>query len=613
MAEVKWITSLGEMDIPGVFILEETPPGAIQGTGTGVVGCAGEFERGPAGEIVTVGSYEDLKENFGARPATYKGARALANKRFAALRILRIVASDARDTYADFEESGTAVMRIRSNSKGRWGNDIRITIGAATSGTTGKFKVTISFASGSTYAGETEVWDELDIRSDSDNLPGAGVSRFCTFTKLASPIVDPDTVTDKPLGISHEGSTAAIATAAATDQATAITLANAIKASYNTHIADDTAHQQEDTINATAAANASDLASLQTLVNELKTDFNAHRSQADVHQADDEQHQITSANASDLGTAITLVNELKADINAHYLYLDGDDGTVADADYTDAATGIPLFSGTEPGATQTNILFAAEQSSAAVYGAIESWVGEERGVGIINGALANDKSAAVADVASYRSDRIIYPYPWLKTSINGAQTVVAPASFYAAVLSRLDPEVSPAAVEATDGMLAGITGYESATIAAAMTRANMQELIAAGIDPIEYDPDIGYSILAGISTTLNTSLLKVARRRMTDYVLRSIAARLKYHKSAVLTDERKRRISTEIVDFLGTLRDTDGRIEEFAVDSESGNTDVTLAAGRYVVMLQVKLFPWGDYILLRGEVGQGVVIAEEVE
>ncbi len=68
----------------------------------------------------------------------------------------------------------------------------------------------------------------------------------------------------------------ALATAAATDLATAITLANAIKAAYNTHVALTTAHPTADATNTIAAATATDQSSVNTMLNEIKADLNLH-------------------------------------------------------------------------------------------------------------------------------------------------------------------------------------------------------------------------------------------------------------------------------------------------------------------------------------------------
>mgnify|MGYP000107702314 CR=1 FL=1 len=125
--------------------------------------------------------------------------------------------------------------------------------------------------------------------------------------------------------IFHADASTAIGTAAAADLPTVIALANAIKASYNLHIASvcsastgQGAHLSVDAANGISSADATDLASAQTLLNEIKTDYNVHRASAVFHHTADATNVIASANASDLGTSITLANELKTDINLHY-------------------------------------------------------------------------------------------------------------------------------------------------------------------------------------------------------------------------------------------------------------------------------------------------------
>ena len=125
--------------------------------------------------------------------------------------------------------------------------------------------------------------------------------------------------------IFHADASTAISTADASDLPTVIALANAIKASYNLHIASvcsastgQGAHLSVDAANAITSANASDQATANTLLNELKTDYNVHRASAVFHHTADATNTISSANATDLGTSITLANELKTDINLHY-------------------------------------------------------------------------------------------------------------------------------------------------------------------------------------------------------------------------------------------------------------------------------------------------------
>lgn len=73
-------------------------------------------------------------------------------------------------------------------------------------------------------------------------------------------------------------------TAVATNSATAITRANALKASFTAHLTESGVHETNDSTTAIAADDATDAASLNTLVNELKADINSHM--ALVYDAD---------------------------------------------------------------------------------------------------------------------------------------------------------------------------------------------------------------------------------------------------------------------------------------------------------------------------------------
>ena len=96
-----------------------------------------------------------------------------------------------------------------------------------------------------------------------------------------------------------------------------LTLANQLKAKFNTHRTQAGIHPVNDTTNVVTAANATDLASALTLLNQIKTEYNAHRTQATVHSTNDTTNVTSSSNATDFGSAATLANELKADFDAH--------------------------------------------------------------------------------------------------------------------------------------------------------------------------------------------------------------------------------------------------------------------------------------------------------
>lgn len=118
----------------------------------------------------------------------------------------------------------------------------------------------------------------------------------------------------------HYNPRTAVATADATAIASVKTLANALKADMNAHLASTSQHNAADatnTIGFTDLAGGDTQATTNTACNELKTDFNAHRSQAGIHPTADGYHLIEAADASDEATSVTLINQIKLVYNQH--------------------------------------------------------------------------------------------------------------------------------------------------------------------------------------------------------------------------------------------------------------------------------------------------------
>lgn len=114
-----------------------------------------------------------------------------------------------------------------------------------------------------------------------------------------------------------------VAKANASNLATAVALANEIRAVHNFMMTDTLAHKVADVTDPTAVAaanpNAGDggLAGAIALANDIKAKYNVHIASTTYHYNADATNNITSANASDLTTLQTLLNELKGDMNAH--------------------------------------------------------------------------------------------------------------------------------------------------------------------------------------------------------------------------------------------------------------------------------------------------------
>ncbi len=133
---------------------------------------------------------------------------------------------------------------------------------------------------------------------------------------------------DEVAGVYHTSATPIIAAANASDLATALTLVNetAVRM-FNPnaspgfpiggHITDGKRHKAASAEVLAAAFPATNLATAQTLANELKADFNTHLTEAGVHFNNDAVNTVAAADASDQGTLETLLDEMKGDFNAH--------------------------------------------------------------------------------------------------------------------------------------------------------------------------------------------------------------------------------------------------------------------------------------------------------
>lgn len=106
---------------------------------------------------------------------------------------------------------------------------------------------------------------------------------------------------------------------AAVTLATVLTLANSLRNKIMAHLASggDVGAHRTASAETIAAVVATDQGSANTLLNELKADFNTHLAEAGVHIITDATNTIVAADATNLATSITLANAVKAAFNAH--------------------------------------------------------------------------------------------------------------------------------------------------------------------------------------------------------------------------------------------------------------------------------------------------------
>ena len=286
----------------------------------------------------------------------------------------------------------------------------------------------------------------------------------------------------------------------------------------------------------------------------------------------------------------------------------GADGTIDDADYQTAI-------GLSEVANVANIIFL-DKYTTATKGYIKTTLGNtEDKMGVIEYGSDVVAATAITDVASYRDTdgRIIYAYPWVNTTINAVSTAVSPASFYAALLSQIPPNIDPA-YAANSQYLGGIT-----SLTQSLTRANYISLMAAGISSFEADSDIGIKIKSGIVTQIaNSAKVMVFRRRMADFLMQSLAKFLKNYQNAPNSTANQTQAGAGIVAFNRQL-EADGLVPKDSevstglasiIDTKSLNTDDSNAAGYFKLLYRRRIYASMRFIVLQADISTGVVVTE---
>lgn len=123
-------------DLDGIVIDESAPAANIQGARTNTAILVAQFQRGPF-TLEPIGSIGELHEAYGK--SSYGGNIALRNKKFGALKIIRVEptsSAKATETFDDGGGSPVDIIKFDAKFKGVYGNNIKVTIAAGS--TTGK-------------------------------------------------------------------------------------------------------------------------------------------------------------------------------------------------------------------------------------------------------------------------------------------------------------------------------------------------------------------------------------------------------------------------------------------------------------------------------------------
>jgi len=286
----------------------------------------------------------------------------------------------------------------------------------------------------------------------------------------------------------------------------------------------------------------------------------------------------------------------------------GDDGALTNTDYEAAIE----KAGVEKAG---NVLFL-DSYNATRNGYLKNHASTyENKMVIVCGPEVQVKADAILDVANYRDNagNIIYAWPYVQTTIDGALEWTPPAAWLASIFTQTSPHVALSFTNNAQ-FLSGITDLKYKE-----SRNGFVSLDAAGVCSLELDPDIGFLVKNAIVTQLiNSAKRTILRRRMTYYLTDSIAAFLKNYQNAVNSTAKRSEVKAAILSFdtrlvqegiLPGANDVkDGA--PLLVDTESLNTDAVIASGMFKILYKRRIFSSMRYIVLQAQIGETVVVTE---
>lgn len=290
-------------------------------------------------------------------------------------------------------------------------------------------------------------------------------------------------------------------------------------------------------------------------------------------------------------------------------------------------------------ARDVNIVFAARHSDN-IRGFLKQFAltGSANGVGreavlspqISTVSLTTVVGDAAPGVGAQRDERDIYSWPGVRTFVPEAVgfalgTAVATKtsdgvldttfdSWYASILSLLAPERNPGQIaEPVPTCLAAVLGIQRGV--SGLGIGEYETMRARGVSAVRNN-QLGYFIQSGITSSLVSGQKNVNRRRMADYVEDSLALALLPFDKLPVSNQLKDAAAGEVTAFLSQLLSLENlalqRIAAFVVDIQSGNTPALLAQGVFVIIVRVQMLATADFIVLQVSVSpNGITVTQQ--
>lgn len=315
-------------------------------------------------------------------------------------------------------------------------------------------------------------------------------------------------------------------------------------------------------------------------------------------------NNLLAALGDDEGNWITLTKLANGrPLNGSSSLASGADGSIADSDFTGSLKGINLAAAV-PGVA---CVFLGERMSATLKNAIETLAASSTDRVWLIGPDSETTSAssAITDVASYRSDRMIYCYGhgYTLDPETASEILVRPESWLASIFSQTDVD-QHVGDEDTKVFTAGLIRLYNPSF----VRGDYISFKDAGICALE-PTTTGHCFVSGITTSLTPGKEQIARRRCTDYLQLSIARSLAYFVKKKNTLSRRKTMYGIVSAFLDGLKRAERVVAAFEV-LDNLNTSISRSQGIERMFIRVQIIPFMLHLVLETEIGEAVSVRE---
>lgn len=591
-------------DIDGIIIDEQAPPANISGVAANVGILVGQFQRGPTELSLPMGSIGEFHEIYGK--SSFLGNKQLKNKKFGQLRIIRVSPTGAAKATLTL----SAKLKFDAKYLGAYGNNIKVAISDVAGDIAGVAEV-----SSIVFSNTGSFYDVVGAGKHF-RLPGGTHHVFFNVTDgsngpQTAPVIGGSTAHQVDILLADTAAQIAAKAQAVID---VITGFDATVLSATVTVTSTTEGALSDAVDVNAGVTITTSPQGVTAVDAgFKVTITDENPGAvlpvEIYDGLTLATITPSTFAGSRLVDVSVLSTVGAPSNAAATPLAGGaDGTVGNTDYEDAID----KAGVEKAG---NVLFLDEYNStrngylkthAATY---------ENKMVIVCGPEVQDRAAAITDAANYRDSagNIIYGWPYVQTSIDGALEWTPPAAWIASIFTQVSPHVALSFTGNTQ-YLAGIVDLKYKE-----SRNGFIALDAAGVCALELDPDVGFLVKNAVVTQIiNSSKRTILRRRMAYFLTDSIALFLKNYQNAVNSTAKRTEVKGAILTFDTGLvqsgivpgaQDVKGG-SPILVDTESLNTDAVVASGMFKILYKRRIFSSMRYIVLQAEIGESVVVTE---